>query len=356
MSNIPSRSVNEVVDLRSDTLTRPSDEMRHAMFAAAVGDDVYGEDPTVRLLEQEVAALLGKQAAMFTPSGTMANQIAIMLHTRHGESIMCEESSHVVVHETGGAAALAGAQFELMPVDERLSNTAIDAHYRPEDLHAAPTVLLIVENTHNRAAGRVLRASEIARITAKARALGLSLHCDGARLWNAAVAAAETERELVAGFDTVSVCFSKGLGAPIGSALVGGEEAMKRARTLRKRLGGGMRQAGVLAAAALCGVRGRARLADDHRRAVTLARGLRALRPSGREIEVDIADPPTNMVYWRLPGSDANAGDALAAALAERGTRMLHVGSGWLRAVTHLDVTDAGIERALEDIRAACST
>jgi threonine aldolase len=243
-----------------------------------------------------------------------------------------------------------------MPVDERLSNTAIDAHYRPEELHAAPTVLLIVENTHNRAAGRVLRASEIARITAKARALGLSLHCDGARLWNAAVAAAETERELVAGFDTVSVCFSKGLGAPIGSALVGGEEAMKRARTLRKRLGGGMRQAGVLAAAALCGVRGRARLADDHRRAVTLARGLRGLQPSGREIEVDIADPPTNMVYWRLPGSDANAGDALAAALAERGTRMLHVGSGWLRAVTHLDVTDAGIERALEDIRAACST
>jgi threonine aldolase len=356
MSYIPSRNADEVVDLRSDTLTRPSDEMRRAMFAAEVGDDVYGEDPTVQALEQEVAALLGKQAAMFTPSGTMANQIAIMLHTRHGESIICEESSHVVVHETGGAAALAGAQFELMPTDARLSNATIEAHFRPEELHAAPTVLLIVENTHNRAAGRVLRANEIARITSKARTLGLRLHCDGARLWNAAVAAAETERELVAGFDTVSVCFSKGLGAPIGSALVGDAEAIRRARTLRKRLGGGMRQAGVLAAAALCGLRRRARLVDDHRRAAALALGLRALRPSGREIEVDIADPPTNMVYWRLPGSDANAGEALASALAERGTRMLHVGGGWLRAVTHLDITDAGIERALADIRAACPT
>ena len=340
-----------VVDLRSDTLTRPSDAMRRAMAAAEVGDDVYGEDPTVRALEEEVAALLGLQAAMFTPSGTMANQIAIQLHTRPGDAVICEEGAHALVHESGGAAALAGVQFSLVPTAERLSDAAIEACYCAEELHAAPTTLLMVENTHNRAAGRVLGAAETARITAKARALGLKTHCDGARLWNAAVAAGVSERELAAGFDTVSVCFSKGLGAPVGSALAGGTQDILRARKLRKRLGGGMRQAGVLAAAALCGVHARQRLAEDHRRAADLARGLRSLGVAGRGLEVDISNPPTNMVYWRVDGDGAAAGSALAEALGRRGVHMLHVGGGWLRAVTHLDVGDAGIARALTAVR-----
>jgi threonine aldolase len=342
-----------VVDLRSDTVTRPSAEMREAMKAAAVGDDVYGEDPTVNALEQEVAAILGKEAAMLTPSGTMANQIAILLHTRPGESVICEEGSHVYVNESGAGAALAGVQFDLVPLAERLSDVALEAAWRPEEIHAAPSSLLVVENTHNRAAGRVLAQREIARIAAKARVLGLRTHCDGARLWNAAVAAGEAERDLVAGLDTIAVCFSKGLGAPVGSALAGSAEAIGRARRLRKRLGGGMRQAGVLAAAALAGLRRRARLAEDHRRAAALARGLDALAAPGRRLRVEIPDPPTNMVYWRLDGA---SGDALAKMLAQRGVLMLHLGGGWLRAVTHLDVTDEDIGRALDAVRADCAS
>lgn len=343
-----SSSRDGIVDLRSDTLTRPSAEMRAAIMAAKVGDDVYGEDPTVGALETETAAALGKEAAVFTPSGTMANQIALLLHTRPGDSVICEEGAHIQVYEAGGGAALAGVQFELVPLAERMSDAAIEARCRPEELHAATTSLLCVENTHNRAAGRVLAASEMARIARKARALGMHAHCDGARIWNAAVAAGEPEHVLVAGFDTVAVCFSKGLGAPVGSALAGPAEAMARVRKLRKRLGGGMRQAGVLAAAALFGLRQRARLAEDHRRAAALAHGLQALSAPKRALEVQISDPPTNMVYWRL--ADAN-GDALAAALARQGVRMLHVGGGWIRAVTHLEITDAGVARALETVR-----
>ncbi len=354
MANIDSRTTggpHEIVDLRSDTLTQPTAEMRAAMMAAEVGDDDYGEDPTVRALEAETAAALGKDAAVLTPSGTMANQIAILLHTRPGDSVLCEDGAHIHVYETGGGAALAGVQLDLVPLAERMSDAAIEARWLPEKVHAATTTLLCVENTHNRAAGRVLAAREMARIAGKAHALGLRTHCDGARLWNAAVAAGEPERDLVAHFDTVAVCFSKGLGAPIGSALAGPADAMNRVRKLRKRLGGGMRQAGVIAAAALFGLRARSRLAEDHRRAAALARGLQSLSAPGRMLDVQISDPPTNMVYWRLQGAD---GDALTAALAGRGVRMLHVGGGWLRAVTHLGITDAGIERALDSARAVC--
>lgn len=351
MSSNPDKSSgrDEIVDLRSDTLTRPSAEMRAAMMAAEVGDDVYGEDPTVRALEAETATALGKEAAVFMPSGTMANQIAILLHTRPGDSVLCEEGAHIHLYEVGGGAALAGVQFDLVPLAERMSDVAIEARCRPEELHAATTTLLCVENTHNRAAGRVLSAGEMSRIAVKARALGLRAHCDGARLWNAAVAAGESEAALVAAYDTVAVCFSKGLGAPVGSAVAGPAAAMARIRKLRKRLGGGMRQAGVLAAAALFGLRRRARLAEDHRRAAALAHGSQAMSTPQRALEVQISDPPTNMVYWRLADAD---GDALAAALARRGVRMLHVGGGWLRAVTHLEITDAGIGRALDAMRA----
>lgn len=351
MSANPNKSggQGEIVDLRSDTLTRPSAEMRAAMMAAEVGDDVYGEDPTVRALEAETAAVLGKEAAAFMPSGTMANQIAILLHTRPGDSVICEEGAHVHVYEVGGGAALAGVQFNLVPIAERMSDAAIEAHCRTEELHAPTTTLLCVENTHNRAGGRVLTARDMARVAAKGRGLGLRMHCDGARLWNAAIAAGESERALVAGYDTVAACFSKGLGAPVGSALAGPVEVMDRVRKLRKRLGGGMRQAGILAAAALFGLRQRARLAEDHRRAMALARGLQDISSPGSVLEVQISDPPSNMVYWRLAGAN---GDALTDALVRRGVRMLHVGGGWLRAVTHLEITDAGIVQALDAVRA----
>ena len=342
----------DVVDLRSDTVTRPTLEMQAAMMAAEVGDDVYGEDPTVNALEREVAGILGKEAAVFTPSGTMANQIGVLLHTRPGDSVICEEGAHVFVNEAGASAVFAGVQFDVVPLAERMSDAAIAARYRVDELHAAPSSLVVVENTHNRAAGRVLAKREVARIVATARAFNLRTHCDGARLWNAAIAAGESESDLAAGFDTVAVCFSKGLGAPVGSAIAGTADAMQRARKLRKRLGGGMRQAGVLAAAALYGVRLRARLADDHRRAAALAHGLRAMAQTGHPLRVETPDPVTNMVYWHMEGAD---GDALVRELAQRNVRMLHVGDGWLRAVTHLEIADSGIERTLDAVRAICA-
>jgi threonine aldolase len=337
------------IDLRSDTVTRPSAAMREAMCAAAVGDDVFGEDPTIRALEEEIAGLLGKEAALFTPSGTMANEIALLLHTRPGDAVLCEEDAHVQRFETGGPAALAGVQLDPLPLAERLSDAALAAHFRGEEVHAAPTVLLAVENTHNVGGGRALGRAEIGRITSTARALGLRCHCDGARLWNAAAATGDAEAALAAGFDTVSVCFSKGLGAPVGSALVGSRPLINRARTLRKRLGGGMRQAGILAAAALFAVRqNRVRLADDHRRAARLADGLARLSVPGHSVVLRVPEPITNMVYWMVPGL---AGDDLRAALAARGLLMLHEGRGWLRAVTHLDVDDRDIDDALAIIR-----
>ena len=213
-----------MIDLRSDTVTTPTPEMLRAMTAAEVGDDVYGEDPSLNRLEEEVAALLGKEAAVFTPSGSMANQIAILLHTRPGDSVLCEEGSHTFAYEAGAGAALSGVQFDLIPFSEKLSDNAIKDRFRPDGLHESTSTLMLVENTHNRGRGRALPRQETQRIVDTAHGLGLKAHCDGARLWNAAVATGHSERELAAGFDTVSVCFSKGLGAPVGSALAGSRE------------------------------------------------------------------------------------------------------------------------------------
>jgi threonine aldolase len=337
------------IDLRSDTVTRPTPEMRRAMAEAEVGDDVFGEDPTVNALEAEVAALLGKEAALFVPSGTMANQIALQLHTRPGDSVLCEEASHVFDHEAGGGAALAGVQFDFVPLAEGLSDEAIRVRVRSPDLHAAPTRLLVVENTHNAGRGRALAAADVRRVTALARELGLATHCDGARLWNAAVATGDSERELASGFDTVAVCFSKGLGAPVGSALAGSAEAVARARKLRKRLGGAMRQAGIVAAGALYALRHhRARLAEDHRRAAQLAEGIEALARAGAPLRLDLPERPTNMVYFRVERGDPAA---FARRLAEEGLFVFPVGGGWIRAVVHLEIDDEAIARALEILR-----
>jgi len=337
------------IDLRSDTVTKPTPAMRQAILVAEVGDDVYGEDPTLNLLEREAAQVLGKEAAVFTPSGSMANQIAILLHTRPGDSVLCEEGSHTFAYEAGAGAALAGVQFDTIPFQENLSSASIESYYRGDGLHESPSTLMLVENTHNRGRGRALPKHEIERIVTVAGRLGLKTHCDGARIWNASVATGATESELVKGFDTVAVCFSKGLGAPVGSALAGTRTDMERARKLRKRLGGGMRQAGFLAAAALYGLHHhRQRLAEDHANATRLAAGLAELFHDGKPLDVDLPTPATNMVYWR-----ADAATTLVKGMAQHGVLMNYVGGGWVRAVTHLDISPQDIQTALKRIAEA---
>ena len=339
-------------DLRSDTLTKPTQAMLKAMFAAEVGDDAFAEDPTVRRLEEQTAALLGMEKALFVPSGTMANQIALALHTRPGDSVITEVGAHCVVFEAGASAALSGVQFDLIPRSELLSDQAIDATYRGDALHTSETTLLVVENTHNVGGGRVLDVAATRRIAAKARALNLAVHCDGARLWHAAAALAVPERDLVAGFTTVAVCFSKGLGAPAGSALCGPAPLIHRARKLRKMFGGGMRQVGYLAAAGLYALEHhRSRLVQDHLQAATLATGLRALQEQGAQIEVAYPEVGTNMVYLRFAHG---APGAHIQELARHGVRMIDMGGGWIRAVFHLDAGDESAGMALRAVEAIC--
>jgi len=347
-SPISTAATPDFVDLRSDTVTRPTAAMLAAMMTATVGDDVYGEDQAVTALEARVAQLLGLECALFVPSGTMANQLAIAVHTRPGDSAITEAESHCVRFEAGGAAALSGVQFEQVARSERLSDGALRRLFKSDGLHESPTTLLVVENTHNMGGGRVLAPAELARILRQAKTLGLAAHCDGARLWNAAAALGVSERELAAGFDTVSVCFSKGLGAPVGSALAGSAAHIARARKLRKRWGGGMRQAGFLAAAALYAIdHHRERLTQDHRRAAAFAGALAELARAGRPVETAYPEPGTNLVYFRI----GDGGDgAYASRLAEQGVRISQIGDGWLRAVLHLDVDDDGLARALDRV------
>ncbi|MBM4252718.1 MAG: low specificity L-threonine aldolase [Deltaproteobacteria bacterium] len=335
-------------DLRSDTLTKPTDAMLAVMMAAEVGDDVFGEDPTVARLEAETARILGKEAAMFVPSGTMANQIAIQLHTRPGDTVIAEEGAHILRFEAGAAAALAGVQIECVPRAAALADDVLIANFRPESLHTSATALLVVENTHNVGGGRVLSLAAMERIGTTAKSLGLAVHCDGARLWNAAVALGTSEAQLVAHCDTVAVCLSKGLGAPVGSVLVGSATHMVRARKLRKRAGGGMRQGGYLAAAGLYALaHHRSRLAADHRAAARMAAILREAVGNGCPLEVMYPDPGTNMVYVRL-----TQGSALdhERALAKRGVRMIAMGGGWLRAVFYLGVDQSAAELAASEL------
>lgn len=331
-----------LIDLRSDTVTRPTAAMRQAMAEAEVGDDVYGEDPTVEALQREVAELLGKEAALFVSSGTLGNQLAISLLTRPGDEVIVGEGAHVAFYESGAAPALSGVQLAVAgqgglfgPDDLAARVHAADAYYCPR------SSLVCLENTHNRAGGKVFPQAEVLRVTARARALGLRLHLDGARLWNAAARSGLSVAELSAPFDTVSVCFSKGLGAPVGSALAGPRDLLVEARRTRKRWGGGMRQAGILAAGARHALaHHRARLSLDHDHAALLAELVRAaaapLAPS---------TPETNIVQLDT--------GALAAALVadrarEHGVLVAASGPHTLRAVTHLDVTT-------DDIRAAAA-
>lgn len=330
-----------IVDLRSDTVTRPTDAMRRAMLEADVGDDVYREDPTARALEELVAHHLGKEAALFVPSGTMANQIALLLHTRPGDEILVGEHAHVVLYESGGLGALAGAQATVIGrgglFDEHDVSSAVQRDYL-----VPRTRLVAFENTHNRAGGRVWPVAQLERVARRAHVEGLAAHLDGARLWNAATASGVADHVIANPFDTVSVCFSKGLGAPVGSAIVGSRPAIDEALRLRKRLGGAMRQVGMLAAAARHAlVEHRDRLVDDHARARSLAMGL-----VERGFRCDLDATMTNIILFEPPSNVAPR--AVAERAREAGVLVSPFGPTALRACTHLDVDDAGIATALD--------
>jgi threonine aldolase len=315
--------------------------MREAMAKAEVGDDVYGEDPSVNRLQERVALLLGKPAALFFPSGTMANQAALRVHTRPGEVVIAARDAHVLRAEGGAASALSGLQIETIGGGGAFTPEEVRGALAPNDVHCAPTTLLAVENTHNAAGGRVLAPDVLEAVARAAREAGLALHCDGARLWNAAVALGVAPAALAAPFDTVSVCLSKGLGAPLGSLVAGSPELVERLRRIRKQLGGGMRQAGVVAAAGLFALDHHLpRLAEDHANARRLARGL-------AEIGCGLVETPeTNIVMLRVPEPGA-----LQRRARERGVLLSRIGPSLLRAVTHLDVSAADVDDALERLR-----
>jgi len=340
--------MNRVVDLRSDTVTRPTAAMRRAMAEAEVGDDVFGDDPTVQALQEETARILGKEAALYVPSGTMGNEVAIAAQTERGDEVICEATAHVFLYEGGGPALLSGVQIYPLAGERGLFTcAAMRGAVRAPDSHHPITRLLCLENTHNRAGGRVLPFAAVQELTSDARRLGLRTHLDGARLWNAALASGKPESEWAALFDTVSVCFSKGLGAPVGSAVAGTREWIARAHHYRKRFGGGMRQAGIIAAGALHALRHhRARLTEDHARARKLAEGLSAL-PG---LQVNPADVDTNIV---VVGVTRESPARWRDFVAERGVRVVPFGSDAFRLVTHLDVDDAGIACALAAFREA---
>jgi threonine aldolase len=330
----------KIVDLRSDTVTRPTPAMRDAMLRAEVGDDVFGDDPTVNALQERVAALLGKEAALFVTSGTQGNLAAVMSHCQRGDEVICGQHSHTYRYEAGGAAVLGSVQPQPLAhqPDGTLALADIEAAIKPADDHFARTRLLALENTIG---GKALPLSYMNDAAALARSRGLATHLDGARLFNAAVKLGVPARDIAQPFDSVSVCFSKGLGAPVGSVLAGSRDLVRQAHKWRKMLGGGLRQAGILAAAALYALDHHVeRLADDHVLARRLADGLQGI--PGLSVE----PPHTNMVF-------AEAGGPRAAGLVEHlKTRgVLTTGVYQLRFVTHLDVDAAGIDRAIAAVR-----
>jgi threonine aldolase len=324
--------------------------MREAIHAAEVGDDVFGEDPTANRLQERVAELLGKEAALFVPSGTMSNQICIKTHTMPGDEMLCETWCHVYNFEAGGPAVLSGVTCRTIEGDHGILDLSqLEDKIRPANDHLVRTRLVSLENTHNRGGGRIYPLERIQAISAWARRNGLMMHLDGARLWNAAVATGIPLAEYARHFDSVSVCFSKGLGAPIGSALTGSREFIARAKRVRKLFGGGMRQAGVAAAAALYAIENHIeRLAEDHRHAQVIAQAI-ADTPC---LQLDPPEVETNLVWFKVDPDFATSRD-VAAALKQRGILVQTPAPYWMRACTHLDVSAAQAERAAEAIRQA---
>jgi threonine aldolase len=334
--------VQHPIDLRSDTVTRPSPAMRRAMADAEVGDDVLDCDPTTRRLEQRTAELLGKGDALFFPSGTQANQSGIWFHCDRGTELVCEANAHVLHYEVAGVAALAGAQVRpVTTLDGVLTADLVRAALRPDSPHVPRVSAIAVENTHNAAGGKVMPVAVADALGALAAEVGLPLHLDGARLWNAAAALGVPPARLAASATTVSVCFSKGLGAPVGSCLAFPAEARREVWEIRKRLGGGMRQSGVLAAAALYALdHNLDRIAEDHANAKRLAAGLRG-HPAVTPLE-----PDSNILMLDLT-REGDSAAARVAQLAARGVLVTAFGPRRLRAVTHLDVSTAEIDQAI---------
>jgi threonine aldolase len=332
------------IDLRSDTVTRPDAGMRRAMAEAEVGDDVFGDDPTVNALQERVARLLGKEAALFTPSGTMANQLALRSQTQPGDEILLDRAAHMVNYESGAAAVLSGVQLRTFDSPAGgFGSAELRGLRRPSQYWLPRSRLVEMENTHNGRGGEVFRLERMREVFGWAESVGLRVHLDGARLWNASVASGVPLQDYAACAHTVSVCFSKGLGAPVGSALAGEADTIRRAHRLRKMLGGGMRQVGVLAAAALYGLdRNFERLADDHRKATLLARAVE--RCSGLRLAAPVE---TNILIIEVVNPEDTPA-AVVEALAREGVRA----AGWderrLRLVTHLDVSLEDAERAAE--------
>lgn len=334
-----------MVELRSDTTTRPTPAMRAAMAAAEVGDDVFGEDPTVNRLEAMAAARMGKAAGLLVASGTMGNLVALLAHCGRGDEVILGDQSHTYIYEAGGSAAVGGIHPRAIPTqpDGTLGLAAIEAAVRPDNVHFPPTRLICLENTHNRCGGAVLDIGYLHAVRQLADRHGLAVHLDGARLYNAAAALGVAAGDLAAQVDSVTFCLSKGLAAPIGSVVCGSADFVARARRARKLLGGGMRQAGVIAAAGIVALETMVeRLADDHANARRLAEGL--VEMPG--VVLDPTQVRTNIVIFELHRADMTP-EGLVAALDARGVRILTIGGARLRAVTHYEVTRDGVEAAL---------
>ncbi len=335
----------KTIDLRSDTVTRPSEEMRRAMATAPVGDDVLGDDPTVIKLQDYAAGLLGKEAALYFPSGTMCNQAAIRSLTQRGDEVFLHAQAHIVFYEQGAASALSNVQLRVFDSpDGTLDLEKMEEYlHTDEDVHWAPTRLVCLENTHNHCGGVVVPIEHMREVRAFCDRHGLALHLDGARLFNAAAARGLAAAEYAALCDTVSICLSKGLGAPVGSVLVGDAAVIRRAQRARKIYGGGMRQAGIIAAGGLHALRHNVeRVEEDHARARRLAEGLVA----APGLDVDLARVQTNMVFAGTRGTGMTAAE-LVRRLAERGVLVLDEAPYEVRFVTHLDLDDEDVEQTL---------
>ncbi|HKE45337.1 MAG TPA: GntG family PLP-dependent aldolase [Steroidobacteraceae bacterium] len=334
-----------IIDLRSDTVTRPSPGMREAMASAAVGDDQFGEDPTINLLQERMAALLGKEAALWLPTGTMANQVALRVLTRPGDDVIVSRGSHAVWHETGGSAANAGVQFTDIGVNGIFDAAEFVAACKPRGhIIYPPTTLIEIENTHNRAGGVIFPKALAAQICAEARERQVATYLDGARLWNATAASGDSMAELAAPFDMVAVAFSKGLGAPGGSLLAGSKPLIDQCVRYRRMSGGAMRQVGIFAAAGLYALdHNLARLSEDHANAQLIGRRLKL----SARVVLDLATVQTNIIVFGLTehGRDAHA---IVAEARQRGVLIYAFGPRTIRAVTHLDVSRQQCERAAD--------
>ncbi len=340
----------EIIDLRSDTITKPSPAMRQAMAQAPVGDDVFAEDPTVNLLQQEVAELLGKPSALYVPSGVMANQVGIKVHTQPGDEVIVEQDSHIFNYETAAPSVLSNVQLHVISGQRGIIRAEqLAPAVRPPAYYMPRTTLICLENTHNRAGGTVYPIEEIKRIRDFARALGIKMHLDGARLWNACVASGIQPKEYAQFFDSVSVCFSKGLGAPVGSALVGSEEVIQRARRIRKIFGGGMRQAGIIAAGALYALQHNIpRLKEDHENARLFAERVAQNPKAG----IDPKAVQTNIVVIDISQTGKSTNEVLDV-LRSRNVLLTDATYTSIRAVTHLDVSTDQVARAADIVASA---